>query len=125
MKLLLDTHILIWWLCDDSQLSQPEIDLITNPDNLVFVSAAACWEITVKKMIGKLDAPDDLPSALAANDFIELPITVQHTQSLYQLPLHHNDPFDRIMIAQSLSEKLAFMTRDSKILLYSELSFLP
>jgi PIN domain nuclease of toxin-antitoxin system len=125
MKLLLDTHILIWWLCEDSKLSQPEIDLITNPDNLIFISAAACWEITVKKMIGKLDAPDDLPEALAANNFIELPITVQHTQYLYQLPPHHNDPFDRIMIAQALQEDLAFMTRDSKIHLYSDLSFLP
>jgi PIN domain nuclease of toxin-antitoxin system len=125
MKLLLDTHILIWWLCDDSNLSQPEINLVMNPDNLVFVSAAACWEITVKKMIGKLDAPDDLPTALAANDFIELPITVQHTQSLFQLSPHHNDPFDRIMIAQALHEDLAFMTRDSKILLYTDLSFVP
>jgi PIN domain nuclease of toxin-antitoxin system len=125
LKLLIDTHILIWWLCDDSKLSPQEIDIITNPDNLIFVSAASSWEITVKKMIGKLDVPDDLPTALAANDFIELPITVQHTQSLYQLPPHHNDPFDRIMIAQALNEDLAFMTRDSKIHLYSALSFLP
>jgi PIN domain nuclease of toxin-antitoxin system len=125
MKLLLDTHILIWWLCDDFKLSSPEKNLIADPDNLVFVSAAACWEITVKKMIGKLDTPDDLPAALAANDFIELPITVQHTQSLYQLPPHHNDPFDRIMIAQALSEDLAFITRDSKIHLYSDISFSP
>jgi PIN domain nuclease of toxin-antitoxin system len=125
MKLLIDTHILIWWLSDDSKLSSSEKDLIADPDNLVFVSAAACWEITVKKMIGKLDAPDDLPAALVANDFIELPITVQHTQSLYQLPPHHNDPFDRIMVAQALSEDLAFMTRDSKIHLYTDLSFLP
>ncbi len=125
MKLLIDTHILIWWLGDDSKLSVPEKDLIANPDNMVFVSAAACWEITVKKMIGKLDAPDDLPAALAANDFIELPITIQHTQALYQLPPHHNDPFDRIMIAQAFDEGLAFVTRDSKIHLYSVLSFLP
>jgi PIN domain nuclease of toxin-antitoxin system len=125
MKLLLDTHILIWWLCDDSKLLLPEKDLIANPDNLVFISAAACWEITVKKMIGKLDAPDDLPTALAANDFIELPITVRHTQYLSQLSPHHNDPFDRIMIAQAIAEELAFMTRDSKILLYSDISFLP
>jgi PIN domain nuclease of toxin-antitoxin system len=125
MKLLLDTHILIWWLCDDFKLSSPEKNLIADPDNLVFVSAAACWEITVKKMIGKLDTPDDLPAALAANDFIELPITVQHTQSLYQLPPHHNDLFDRIMIAQALSEDLAFITRDSKIHLYSDISFSP
>jgi PIN domain nuclease of toxin-antitoxin system len=125
MKLLIDTHILIWWLGDDSKLSLPEKNLIADPDNMVFVSAAACWEITVKKMIGKLDAPGDLPVALAANDFIQLSITIEHTQFLYQLPPHHNDPFDRIMIAQALAEDLAFMTRDSKIHLYSDLSFLP
>jgi PIN domain nuclease of toxin-antitoxin system len=125
MKLILDTHILLWWLSNSSKLLPSELDLITNPDNLIFVSAAAAWEITVKRMIGKLDAPDDLPSVLAANDFIELPITIEHTQSLHQLPPLHNDPFDRIMIAQALSENLAFITRDSKILLYSDLSFLP
>lgn len=118
MKLLLDTHILIWWLSNDPKLSQQENNIISNPDNLVFVSAGASWEIAVKKMIGKLDAPDDLPAALAANDFLELPITIEHTQHLYQLPMHHNDPFDRIMIAQAISESLFFLTRDSKISLY-------
>jgi PIN domain nuclease of toxin-antitoxin system len=118
MKLLLDTHILIWWLSQDRRLSQPETDIITDPDNLIFVSAATAWEIAVKRMIGKLEAPDDLPAALAANNFLELPITIEHSQKLYQLPLHHNDPFDRIMVAQAMSEDLTFMTRDAKIALY-------
>jgi PIN domain nuclease of toxin-antitoxin system len=118
MKLLLDTHILIWWLNEASRLSQAEIDLITDLDNFIFVSAATAWEIAVKKMIGKLEAPDDLPVALAVNNFLELPITIEHSQKLYQLPLHHNDPFDRIMIAQAISEGLTFMTRDAKIALY-------
>ncbi len=118
MKLLLDTHILIWWLSEASRLSQTEIDLITDTDNFIFVSAATAWEIVVKKMIGKLEAPDDLPAALAINNFLELPITIEHSQKLYQLPLHHNDPFDRIMIAQAISEDLTFMTRDTKISLY-------
>ncbi len=118
MKLLLDTHILIWWLSQDRRLSQLETDLITDPDNLIFVSAATAWEIAVKRMIGKLEAPDDLPAALAANNFFELPITIEHSQKLYQLPLHHNDPFDRIMVAQAMSEDLTFMTRDAKIALY-------
>jgi PIN domain nuclease of toxin-antitoxin system len=118
MKLLLDTHILIWWLSEVSRLSPTEIDLITDPDNFIFVSAATAWEIAVKKMIGKLESPDDLPAALAANNFLELPITIEHSQKLYQLPLHHNDPFDRIMIAQAISEDLTFMTRDAKIALY-------
>jgi PIN domain nuclease of toxin-antitoxin system len=118
MKLLLDTHILIWWLSQDRRLSQLETDLITDPDNLIFVSAATAWEIVVKRMIGKLETPDDLPAALTANNFLELPITIEHSQKLYQLPLHHNDPFDRIMVAQAISEDLTFMTRDAKIALY-------
>jgi PIN domain nuclease of toxin-antitoxin system len=118
MKLLLDTHILIWWLSEASRLSQTEIDLITDSDNFIFVSAATAWEIAVKKMIGKLEAPDDLPAALAINNFLELPITIEHSQKLYQLPSHHNDPFDRIMIAQAISEDLTFMTRDTQISLY-------
>jgi PIN domain nuclease of toxin-antitoxin system len=118
MKLLLDTHILIWWLSEASRLSQTEIDIITDSDNFIFVSAATAWEIAVKKMIGKLEAPDDLPAALAINNFLELPITIEHSQKLYQLPSHHNDPFDRIMVAQAMSEDLTFMTRDTKISLY-------
>jgi PIN domain nuclease of toxin-antitoxin system len=118
MKLLLDTHILIWWLSQERRLSQSEIDLITDSDNFIFVSAATAWEIAVKKMIGKLEAPDDLPAALAINNFLELPITIEHSQNLYRLPLHHNDPFDRIMVAQAMSEDLTFMTRDPKIALY-------
>jgi PIN domain nuclease of toxin-antitoxin system len=118
VKLLLDTHILLWWLNNDPKLSRSESELIADPDNLIFVSAASSWEIAVKKMLGKLAAPGNLPVALTANDFLELPISITHTQLLYQLPPHHNDPFDRIMIAQSLCEDLTFLTRDSKILLY-------
>jgi PIN domain nuclease of toxin-antitoxin system len=118
MKLLLDTHILLWWLTQDRKLSPTETAMITDPDNLVFVSAATAWEIAVKKMIGKLEAPDDLPAALAVNNFLELPITIEHSQKLYHLPLHHHDPFDRIMVAQAMCEGLTLMTRDIKIALY-------
>jgi PIN domain nuclease of toxin-antitoxin system len=118
MKLLLDTHILLWWLTENQKLSSAETAIITDPDNLVFVSAATAWEIAVKKMIGKLEAPDDLPVALAANNFLELPISIEHSQKLYQLPLHHHDPFDRMMVAQAMSEDLILITRDAKIALY-------
>jgi PIN domain nuclease of toxin-antitoxin system len=118
MKLLLDTHILLWWLSQNQKLLPTEKEIITDPDNLILISAATAWEIAVKKMIGKLEAPDDLPAALAANNFLELPITIKHSQKLYQLPLHHQDPFDRIMVAQAMSEDLTFMTRDPKIALY-------
>ena len=118
MKLLLDTHIILWWLTQDRKLSQTELTIITDPDNLIFVSAATAWEIAVKKMIGKLSAPDDLSAALAANDFLKLPISIEHTQKLYQLPLHHHDPFVRMLIVQAMSEDLTLMTRDAKIALY-------
>jgi PIN domain nuclease of toxin-antitoxin system len=118
LKLLLDTHILLWWLSKSPQLSPAETEVITDPNNIVLVSAAASWEIAVKTMIGKLETPTDLPAALAANNFLELPITIEHTQYLYQLPPHHHDPFDRIMIAQAIAESLVFLTRDAKILLY-------
>jgi PIN domain nuclease of toxin-antitoxin system len=118
MKLLLDTHILLWWLTQDRKLSPTETAIITDPDNLVFVSAATAWEIAVKKMIGKLEAPDNLSAALAANNFLELPITIEHSQKFYHLPLHHHDPFDRIMVAQAMSEGITLMTRDIKIALY-------
>jgi PIN domain nuclease of toxin-antitoxin system len=125
MKILLDTHILIWWLAQDPKLTPVELEIIANPDNVIFVSAASAWEISVKKMLGKLDAPNDLPDALATNNFLDLPITIGHTQYLYQLPTHHNDPFDRIMIAQALAEELKFMTRDNQIRRYAGLIFLP
>ncbi len=118
MKILLDTHILLWWLNQDQKLSSAQTAMITDPDNLVFVSAVTAWEIAVKKMTGKLEAPDDLPAALAANNFLELPITIEHSQRLYRLPLHHQDPFDRMMVAQAMSEDLILMTRDSQIASY-------
>jgi PIN domain nuclease of toxin-antitoxin system len=119
MKLLLDTHILLWWLNQAQKLSPTEMETIANPDNLVFVSAVTAWEIVIKKMIGKLEAPDDLPAALAANNFLELPITIEHSQKLYRLPLHHQDPFDRMLVAQAMSADLTLMTRDPKLALYN------
>jgi PIN domain nuclease of toxin-antitoxin system len=118
MKLLLDTHALLWWLSKDVKLSQVAKDAISNPDNLVFVSAASAWEIVIKKMLDKLTAPDNLKEALDANNLLELPITIEHCQTLYQLPLHHQDPFDRIMLAQAISEKLILVSRDAKLSLY-------
>ncbi|PSB03225.1 type II toxin-antitoxin system VapC family toxin [Merismopedia glauca] len=123
MKLLLDTHALLWWLSKDAKLSQGAMEAISNPDNLVFVSAASAWEIAIKKAIGKLTAPDNLKEALDANNFLELPITIEHCQTLYQLPLHHQDPFDRIMLAQAMSERLILVSRDAKFTLY-EISML-
>ena len=113
MNLLLDTHVLLWWLADDATLKIAARDSIRDPSNIIFVSAASAWEISIKKTPGKLDAPDDLPVAIAANQFQPLSITVLHGVSAGQLPRHHDDPFDRMLIAQAQTEQLTLVTHDS------------
>lgn len=119
MKVLLDTHTLLWWLADDNTLSIKARKVIASPKTIVFVSAASAWEIAIKKAIGKLQAPDDLTSALSANRFQHLPITVEHALHAGSLPRHHDDPFDRMLVAQALLDKLTIITRDPSIPAYN------
>ena len=114
MQLLLDTHALIWWLSKDSKLSVEAKDAIADPDNIVFVSAASAWEIAIKKSLGKLQAPDDLKIQIEEKRFTPLDINIDHALAVEKLPLHHQDPFDRILIAQAISENLIIVTRDKK-----------
>ncbi len=114
MKFLLDTHTLIWWLANDVTLSEKAKTVIANPDNLIFISAASVWEIAIKKQIGKLNIPDDLEIQIEQNDFQPLPINISHAAYIEKLPLHHKDPFDRIIIAQAICEKMKIITRDQK-----------
>lgn len=118
MQLLLDTHALIWWLSNDSTLAVAAKKEIANPDNIVFVSAASAWEIAIKKSLGKLQAPDDLSIQLEKNRFKPLAISIDHALNVEKLPLHHQDPFDRILIAQAMSEKLIVVTRDRRFKAY-------
>ena len=97
MKVLLDTHILLWWLADDEHLPAPAAVTIADPDTEVVVSAASAWEISIKQAAGRLDAPEDLLDAVAANDFGTLPITAHHAMAAGRLPAHHPDPFDRCL----------------------------
>ena len=113
--LLLDTHVLLWWLDDPAALEAPARRLIADPRNRVFVSAAVAWEIAVKRQLGKLDAPDNLETALAEERFQHLPITVRHALAVAELPAIHGDPFDRIQIAQARLEGLTIVTRDATI----------
>jgi PIN domain nuclease of toxin-antitoxin system len=113
--LLLDTHVVLWWLDDPAALEAPARRLIADPRNRVFVSAAVAWEITIKRQLGKLAAPDDLETALAEERFQHLPITVRHALAVAELPAIHGDPFDRIQIAQALLEGLTIVTRDATI----------
>jgi PIN domain nuclease of toxin-antitoxin system len=118
MTLLLDTHVLLWWLDDPTQLSKQAWKAIRDGRNTVYVSAAAAWEIALKKAIGKLRAPDDLEAALDANGFLPLPITVPHALALRLLPEHHRDPFDRMLVAQALYEGFRLVSRDADIAKY-------
>ena len=118
MKLLLDTHALIWWLKNDSTLFGGAKKAISNPDNLIFVSAASAWEIAIKKSLGKLDAPDDLETQIEKHNFQSLPITITHGVAVGKLPWHHKDPFDRIIIAQAICGSMTIVTRDKKFSLY-------
>ncbi len=112
MKLLLDTHILLWWLADDARLPPEAHRGIADRATEVVISAATAWEIAVKRSAGRLDAPDDLPGALARHGFDPLAITVEHALSAGSLPLHHGDPFDRMLIAQAHLEGLTLVTVD-------------
>ncbi len=119
MKVLLDTHTLLWWLANDETLSAKARQVIASPKTTVYVSAATAWEIAIKKAIGKLQSPDDLVDALAANRFQQLPVTIEHALFAGALPRHHDDPFDRMLVAQALMEKLTIITRDKSIPAYN------
>ena len=113
--LLLDTHVLLWWLDDPASLDAAARTLIADPRNRVLVSAAVAWEITIKRRLGKLEAPDDLEDALEEERFQHLPITVPHALAVAELPPIHADPFDRIQVAQARLEGLTIVTRDATI----------
>ena len=121
MKLLLDTHTLIWWLANNPTLSKDAKKAIANIDNLVFVSAASAWEIAIKKSLGKLDAPEDLEAQIEIHNFQPLPITLTHGVAVEKLPWHHKDPFDRMIITQAICESATIITRDKKFKLYNVL----
>lgn len=124
MHLLLDTHVLLWWLDDPLQLSESARAAIRDGGNVVCVSAATVWEIVIKKSLGKLDAPDNLDEVLRASNFTPLAITVAHAQAVQSLPAQHRDPFDRMLVAQALSGGMTIVTRDPKVLEYAVPSIL-
>jgi len=112
MRLLLDTHALLWWLAGGDALSTAAREAIESPESLVYVSAASAWEMSIKRAKGRLDSPTDVVDAIAANGFRELPVEVAHAQSVGSLPPRHADPFDRILIAQAQLEGLTIVTRN-------------
>ncbi len=117
MRLLLDTHTLLWWLAGDGALSAAAREAIADTGNGVFVSAATAWEITTKHRIGKLPGAAaivaDFDSIVAAQGFAGLPITLRHGQVAGGLPGPHRDPFDRMLIAQAMLEDLVLVSNET------------
>ena len=112
MKLLLDTHVYLWWLADPSQLAEEARIAIAGHRNFVFVSAASVVEIAIKQANGKLTASEPPEDQLEACRFRELPLKVVHAAALRALPPIHKDPFDRMLIAQAQAEGMTLVTRD-------------
>lgn len=118
MSYLLDTHTLLWWLADHPTLSQSARSVIANPSCLIVVSAVSAWEISIKKAIGKLEAPSDLEGAIHRNRFQPLVISIEDGEEAGALPNHHRDPFDRMLIAQAFRNELTLITRDEQFQQY-------
>ena len=111
MRLLLDTHVLLWALGDPDRLRDEARAAIVDPDGDVLASAASTWEVAIKGGSGKLRIPDDFADHVTSS-FVELPVTIRHSIEAGALPSHHGDPFDRMLIAQARIEGLTIVTRD-------------
>jgi len=121
MRLLIDTHIFCWWFYEPEKLSREAL-LLMNEAEETFVSSASMWEVAIKVRLGKMNAdPKELFDQIEANGFQELPVWSRHALLVAALPLHHTDPFDRLLIAQAMSEPLHLLTADPQFKQYSEL----
>ena len=118
MNLLLDTHVVLWWLDDNPDLSLRARTVIADGNNLAFVSAAVIWEIQIKRALGKLKIPKNFRNVLDQQGFELLDITVEHAYAVGKLPLYHRDPFDRILVAQAKLENMILVSRDKRIKKY-------
>ena len=113
-RLLLDTHVFLWWRSDPDRLAREARDGIAFAD-LVFVSAVSAWEAAIKTSLGRLRLPDTLEAGVEASGFEKLPVTFAHAERVARLPLHHRDPFDRMLIAQAQVEGLTIVSHDRQI----------
>jgi len=119
MRVLLDTHTLLWWLSDDRRLGRTAREAISDPGNDVLASAVSLWEIVVKIRIGKLQADiGAIERAVIRNGFQRLAVTPPHLAALSVLPIHHRDPFDHMLIAQAITEDATFLSEDKNAASY-------
>ncbi|MCI4062084.1 type II toxin-antitoxin system VapC family toxin [Micromonospora sp. R77] len=117
MTLLLDTHVALWAITGDATLGTEFLDQLRHdPD--IFLSPVSLWEITIKQSAGKLAGPPDLAERVREMGFRELPVTHVHAIAAGRLPPHHRDPFDRMLVAQAITESLTLATRDASMALY-------
>ena len=113
MRLLLDTHVLLWWLSDDRKLAKNARNIIANSSNDVLVSSASVWEVAIKAALGRIEIElDDLEDAIIRNGFRPLPIGFRHAVTAGRLPAVHRDPFDRMLVAQASVEELRLLSHD-------------
>jgi PIN domain nuclease of toxin-antitoxin system len=121
MRILLDTHIFCWWFYEPERLSDQAFKVLHGAEER-FVSSASIWEVAIKVRLGKMNAdPLELFDQIEPNGFQELPVWSKHALLVAKLPMHHSDPFDRLLIAQAISEPLHLLTADSRLRKYSEL----
>lgn len=118
MRLLLDTQVVLWSLDRPERLTPAVVAALVDPRNAVEVSVVALWEISIKQSIGKLSVDGDLRDRIAAQSFTELPVTGEHAVAVRDLPLHHRDPFDRMLVAQARCEGLTLVTADRALTAY-------
>lgn len=118
MKLLLDTHVFLWWQADSRKLGADARRAIARADT-VWISAASAWEVAIKVALGKLRIPGPFSEAVEQSSFTELPIGFEHAALVGRLPHHHSDPFDRMLIAQAIVEGATVVTHDTQLEAYA------
>ena len=118
MILLIDAHVLVWWLAGDQALSPEVRSAIADPANDVLVSAATIWELAIKRAKGKIRLPAELSAAVDAAGFSSVPVTAEDAETSAELPAHHQDPFDRMLVAQAMVEAAPLVTQDRQLARY-------
>jgi len=119
LKLLLDTHVMLWAISDPGRLSDQARSAIASEENEVFVSVVSPWEIAIKKSRNRIEIPDDLDRGLESSRFKLLPVLLRHTKAIETMPHHHRDPFDRMLVAQAIIDGMTLVTADRKLTHYA------
>jgi PIN domain nuclease of toxin-antitoxin system len=118
VRVLADTHAVLWLLGEDKRLSAHADELLTDATNEVLLSAAVVWEVAIKQSLGKLDAPDGFARQLLDGGAVLLPVSIDHAQAVRKLPWHHRDPFDRLLVAQAHIEDAVLLSDDERLRSY-------